>query len=140
MMSLSLRLLAIWLLVSLSALIGGVAAAESDSLSGDEATLRAAHIGTDGPSLVRYLRQRVPREAKLDRIAALIRQLGHQSFAVREEATRQLLSIGPAAAPKLRQAANDSDPEVRRRVQRCLQQIARTPDGSLAGALTTGLT
>jgi HEAT repeat protein len=134
------RCLAAWILTSFLVSSGALAGAENDSLSADEFTLRAAHIGSDGPSLVRYLRQRIPKEVNFDRIEALIRQLGHESFAVREDATRQLLMIGPAAAPKLRQAASNPDPEVRRRAQGCLQQIARTPDGSLAGALTTALT
>jgi len=114
-----------------------VVAAENDSFSADEATLRSAHVGTDGPSLLRYLRQRVPKEESSDRTAALIRQLGHDSFSVREEATKQLMLVGAAAVPSLRQAAADPDPEIRRRAQWCLQQIARIPDGMLAGAIVT---
>src|SRR5437762_1759594 len=103
-------------------------AAENDIGSADEAALRAAHVATDGPSLLRYLRQRIPKEESSDRMAALIRQLGHDSFAIREEATSQLLVIGAAAVPSLRQATGDPDPEVRRRAQGCLLQIARIPD------------
>src|SRR5438105_6240961 len=125
------RLRPAWIFMVLSALTGSVAAAENESLSADELTLRAAHIGTDGPSLLQFFRRLIPRGERFERIPPLIRLLGHESFTIREEATVQLVAIGPAAAPRLRQAAGDPDPEIRRRAQHCLQQLARTPDRSL---------
>src|SRR6266478_163058 len=46
----------------LLAAIERLPAAENEGLAADESTVRAAHIGTDGPSLVRYLRKLTPRE------------------------------------------------------------------------------
>ena len=114
-------------------------AAENEGLSADELTVRAALIGTDGPSLIKYLRKLTPGASRFDRIPALIRQLGHESFSVREEATAQLMAIGPAAAPSLRQAAQNADPEIRRRAQGCLQLLAPTPEAPTFAAVATPL-
>src|SRR5882724_3662570 len=122
----------------LLAAVGRLPAAENEGLAADESTVRAAHIGTDGPSLVRYLRKLTPRENRLDQVSTLIRQLGHESFAARA-ATNQLMAIGPAAAPSLRQASQSADPEVRRRAQGCLQHLARAPDATLYAAVATPL-
>jgi HEAT repeat protein len=88
---------------------------------------------------VRYLRKLTPRENRFDQISSLIRQLGHESFAARESATNQLMAIGPAAAPSLRQASQSADAEVRRRAQGCLQHLARAPDATLYAAVATPL-
>jgi HEAT repeat protein len=114
-------------------------AAETDSLSADELTLRTAQVGTDGQSLLQFFRKLVPKDDRFEAIPPLIRLLGHESFTVREEATGRLVSIGPAAVPGLRQAAADADPEIRRRAQHCLQQMAHAPDGPLAAAAATPL-
>jgi HEAT repeat protein len=87
--------------------------------------------------VLQFFRKLIPRDERIERIPPLIPLLGHESFSVREEATAQLVAIGPAAVPRLRQATADPDPEIRRRAQHCLQQLARAPDGSLAGAAIT---
>src|SRR5438067_160351 len=92
-------------------------AAESDSLSADELTLRTAHVATDGQSLLQFFHKLIPKEDRFEAIPPLVRLLGHESFTVREEASARLLAIGPAAVPGLRQAAADADPEIRRRAQ-----------------------
>ncbi len=134
-----LAFLAGWICTLVLTAVTRLPAAENEEVSADEITVRAAHIGTDGPSLIQYLRKLTPRGNRIDRIPALIVQLGHESFAVREEATAQLMSIGPAAAPSLRLAAQNSDPEIRRRAQGCLQQLARAPDASMFAAVATPL-
>ena len=53
-----------------------------------------------------------PSAAQIDR---LIRQLGNEVFSEREEASRQLKKIGPAAMPALRTAIKGKDAEVSRR-------------------------
>src|SRR5882724_11741690 len=63
----------------LSALTGSVAAAENENLPADELTLRAAHIGTDGPSLLQFFRKLIPRDERIERIPPLIPLLGHES-------------------------------------------------------------
>lgn len=58
------------------------------------------------------------------RIDALIEELGNDSFASRERASKNLLKIGPVARPNLLQAAKQSnDPKIRWRTKRLLQRL-----------------
>jgi RNA polymerase sigma factor (sigma-70 family) len=50
-----------------------------------------------------------------DRIAKLVRQLGSERFAEREQAVKELDKLGPPALAALREAAKSTDPEVKRR-------------------------
>jgi hypothetical protein len=58
-----------------------------------------------------------------DRIQDLIRKLGSEDYATREQATRELEKIGKSARPALQKAAEESeDPEVRQRAQNLLDE------------------
>ena len=61
-------------------------------------------------------------ETPKEQIEALIRSLGHDDFAARERATRELIAIGEAARPLLEQAAKSDDPEVRWRAALVLHE------------------
>ena len=54
------------------------------------------------------------------KMLALVRQLGHKSFAVREAASRELVKAGGMAMPALRDGIKDADAEV---AQRCRKLI-----------------
>lgn len=56
-------------------------------------------------------------------IVEAIRQLGDESFAVREQAQRKLVAIGAPAVTALRAAADSSDPEVARRARNVLRSV-----------------
>src|SRR5262245_29525086 len=72
-------------------------------------------------------------DAQRERIATLIRQLGHDEYAKREEASEALDAIGKPALDALRKAANtDDDPEIRFRAAR----IVRAVTGRLRAATT----
>ena len=59
-------------------------------------------------------------------IAALIRQLGDESWEKREEAMEKLKDLGYLARPQLQEAAQQSkDPEIRRRAEKLLSEIER---------------
>jgi hypothetical protein len=58
-------------------------------------------------------------------LARLVRQLGHEEFAQREAASRELARLGESAADALRQAARNSDPEIRWRAAVLKQVIER---------------
>ena len=88
-------------------------------------SLKAAGLPADGASLLVYLRQRILAEGDTEKLAALVKQLGDRSFAVRQKATSALIAAGPKAFPFLRQAANDGDAEVRSRANSCLQSLDR---------------
>jgi len=63
-------------------------------------------------------------QAMRDKIAALIRDLGHPDWRTREEAGKQLARVGPLARMQLEEAARHAaDPEVRRRAKELLQAI-----------------
>jgi WD40 repeat protein len=58
------------------------------------------------------------------RVAGLIADLDHDSFAVREEATQALEGLGDSAGPLLRKAlAGSPSAEVRRRLQQVLERL-----------------
>ncbi|HKB05421.1 MAG TPA: TIGR03067 domain-containing protein [Gemmataceae bacterium] len=63
-------------------------------------------------------------DAQRDRVAALVRQLGHKEYAKREAASKELATFGePALAALKKAAASDADPEIRDRAGRTIQTI-----------------
>ncbi len=97
---------------------------EPDLAAPDEQTLQAAKVAVDGAALVEFLKRRTPDAGSEAKIKELIKKLGDDAFEVREKASADLVALGTAAVPLLRQAAKDSnDLEVLRRAQQCLQQI-----------------
>jgi hypothetical protein len=89
----------------------------------EEQVLRAAGIPTDGPALKTFFRNRTIDGADNARLEALVRQLGDDSFLVREQASRKLVAIGPRAREALVAARKDPDPEIAHRAEECLRQI-----------------
>src|SRR5262245_39828550 len=64
-------------------------------------------------------------ETETERIARLVKQLGDDAFAKREAASRELNAIGKPALPALRKAAASSDdPEIRRRAEKIVADVA----------------
>lgn len=116
--------LCVCLFSSAANLPGRVRAAETGADS-DEAVLKAAGIAVDGPGLVAYIKERTVNVADEERIKTLVRRLGDDAFKTREEASRQLVMIGPRARPFLQGAQRDPDPEIARRAQDCLDRIAK---------------
>ncbi len=72
----------------------------------------------------------VPAEEKNESktITRWIKQLGSNNFGDREEATRALIRIGPAARVQLEIAAAGKDAEVRRRAEVVLERIEKDAD------------
>jgi RNA polymerase sigma factor (sigma-70 family) len=61
-----------------------------------------------------------------DQVATLIQQLGHESFAKREAATRELQALGADALDALgTTAATSKDPEVRKRAEKLVEVISK---------------
>jgi hypothetical protein len=103
-----------------------LSAAESPKVSEDEKLLAGAKIPTDGAGLLDFFRNRTPSATSTARTKALIRQLGDYSFKVRQQATDGLVAQGVLALPLLREAAKDSDLEVKRRARECIRRIEAT--------------
>jgi HEAT repeat protein len=82
---------------------------------------------TEGPALIAMLRKRTLSRAEEDSVRALIRKLGNDSFEVREKASSDLVAQGSRILPLLRAALKETDLEISRRAQSCLQQIEQDP-------------
>jgi HEAT repeat protein len=106
----------------------------------DEALLRAAGVGTDGPGLVQFFHERSLSEPGRRRLEDLIRQFGATSYRAREQATEQVRTLGRPALPFLRPALLDPDLEIVRRAGRCIEAIDREPSAALPAAAVRLLT
>ena len=93
------------------------------TLASYEKILKQARIDSDGPSLLAFFRGRTLSDADRAKLVTTIRKLGDPDFDVRERASAELTRAGIAALPILRAAASDGDPEIARRLERCLQEI-----------------
>jgi hypothetical protein len=92
----------------------------------DERALKQAGVATDGAGLLDYFRKRGKDEVGPDKITALIKQLGDDSFDKREAAAAQLVAVGARAEGQLQEAVrNPPDAEVKQRAEWCLGQIAK---------------
>jgi HEAT repeat protein len=110
-------------------------AAAPSHLTDDEKTLAAAKVGTDGPALLQFVRQRTLTDDNRRKVEALLRLLGDEAFAKREQASRDLVALGPVALPLLRQALASPDAEVRRRVKVCMARIDSSASNALMAAV-----
>lgn len=102
----------------------------------DVSILKAAGIPTDGAGLVAYIKERTTTGADQARLKTLVRQLGADEFKVREAASRQLVLLGVRARRYLLAAVKDSDPEIARRAQDCLERIVQ---GAMASAMSAAV-
>jgi HEAT repeat protein len=93
--------------------------------SADEELLTKEKVSTDGPALLEYFRSRTLDDAALAKLKKWISELGDDSFDVRETASKQLIAMGLLARAALREATRDPDLEVRRRAERCLENIEK---------------
>jgi HEAT repeat protein len=110
------------------------AAQADEGLGHDEKQLNAAGVGTDGPALLAYFRQRTLTEDDRQRLAEHVRLLGSRTHKVRERATSDLIRAGRLALPVLRPALTSSDPETARRAARCVRAIEDPAAIGLIGA------
>jgi hypothetical protein len=69
-----------------------------------------------------------PNAADPDRIEKLIKQLGSDQFAEREQATRDLEAIGAAAVPALEKAAGSADAETSSRAKGLLEKLGQAAE------------
>ncbi|HEV3263369.1 MAG TPA: HEAT repeat domain-containing protein [Gemmataceae bacterium] len=126
------RLLAVVLVLATA---GQSRAADTDpDLAYAEKTLQENKAPTGGPALLKFFRDRTLSAADKARLADTVARLGHKSFHVREKASKALVAAGRAAVPFLRPALADSDLEVARRADRCLQIIEQGSDAVLVAA------
>jgi HEAT repeat protein len=118
-------------LLCLSANVGAAGVAD---FADAEAVLRQAKVPGDGPALLAFFRQRTLTPTNQARLADLIKKLGHDDFATRLKAHRELLAAGPSALDLLRHAEKNPDPEIARRAQRIVAQLNAGDDLTLLAA------
>ena len=92
-----------------------------ENLAQDVKLLQDAGVATDGLGLLEFFRKKTLSEAQRRQIEELIQQLGSKNFAVREKATKQLITLGHTAVPTLEQALQGADVELVYRVKLCLE-------------------
>src|SRR5262249_39856778 len=84
---------------------------------------------TDGPALLAAFRKRTLSPEQTEQAQSLITQLADRVFARRQDASAALVALGPPVVPLLRQAMPGAlDLEQSRRIELCLEEIARNAD------------
>ncbi len=103
-------------------------------VNNDEQYLRRAGISTKPAALLELLRNHSRTEIDLELLEKLVRQLGDEDFARRDEATRGIVALGRPALKRLAEARKDSDAEVRRRAGLIADEILKSLDPNTAFA------
>jgi hypothetical protein len=129
------RFLIVWLAGACGAFGVPGAAADADSSHDDEQIVKAADIGTTDQALLDFIRRRTLSDSDQNQLQTLIRQLGDDSFEVRERASAALVARGAAAEPFLLEAKKSSDIEVVRRAEECLRLIKRGMSAAVPAAV-----
>jgi len=120
-------------LVILFGVLGTVRAEEPNNpeIAVHERYLKEAKLGTDDAALLEIIRSRTFTDKQRTAIVDQVRLLGDRKFAVREQAEKDLIKVGKVAIPRLKEALQDSDPEVAKRAARCLEAIETGGDTSI---------
>jgi hypothetical protein len=100
----------------------------------DVKLLRDAGVSTETAGLLAFLRSHAHSAEDQIRLATRIQELGSPIFRERERASEELVAASRFALSFLRPALSSSDPEVRRRSERCIEQINARPDAALISA------
>src|SRR5262245_2633488 len=99
----------VFLAAFLVLVLPALACAQTTETTGDADVVKAARIGTGGPALVEFFKNRTQRTADHDKLRELSVQLGDKTPDVLDKAYTRLVSSGMVAVPLLRQAANNVD-------------------------------
>ena len=78
-----------------------------------------------------------PADAMTERVKQIVSQLNADDFKVREEAQRQLISLGASIVPILKDLRNDQPLEAKQRIDSVLQTL-KVP-GAGASRTTSGI-
>ena len=89
----------------------------------DRAILKRNKVEPTTESLIAVVRQACGQDVKSGEIAAEVAKLGNNRYAVREQATKRLLEIGPVAVLFLRRAMSSADAELAKRAREIADKI-----------------
>ncbi len=129
-----LTLSSLLVLAALTACLGDPTEPDPE-LTRAEELIKEARLGTDGPALLAFLKSRTVTEETRARLALRVKELGDESYEVRERASESLIAAGRIALPRLRAALNDPDPEIVRRAGECLERIESAAETALREAV-----
>jgi HEAT repeat protein len=122
-------------LYNLGLLLGLAVVAGSQTVSAaekgydpDVELLKQAKLGTDGPTLLAYLRKQTGNDADLLQLENLVRQLGDKNYRVRQNATQRIIALGPLALHALESTQRNPSAEVKERGKKCIQTIRKNFD------------
>jgi HEAT repeat protein len=133
------RLAAVLLALAVGA-AGLTAPADPPVPPSDEQALKAAGLKVNGPALLDFLRKRAAGQADKEQVADLIQALGNKDPILRDKALGELTSLGQAAVPALRQAANELDnADAAALARKCLGQIEGPSGAALTAAAIRAL-
>jgi outer membrane protein assembly factor BamB len=105
------------------------------ALDPDFQLVKSVGVEPNGPALLKYFKERTLTEADPKALARLIRQLGDDSFQVRDSAYVDIVKLGPACLDGLKQAAEDPDLEIKLRVEEIKKVVlAKVQPGVQAAA------
>ncbi len=115
-------------------------AAEPAVSASDEQALKAAGLKAEGPILLQFFRKRAEGKADKEQVATFLKELGGKDPTLRGKAMAELIGLGQAAVPGLRQAANELENAEAAAVARtCLQHIEGTTGAGLTAAAVRAL-
>ncbi len=128
------RLVPLLLAVLLGVAGPSASAVDPPVTASDEQALKAVGLKADGPALLDFFRKRAAGRADPERVDTLVKALAEKDAVLHDKAMAELVSLGEAAVPALRHAANELDnAEAAALARKCLQHI----EGSSGAALTS---
>jgi HEAT repeat protein len=101
---------------------------QADPADPDVQILQKARVGTDGPALIAFISNLSGNDAALVKIDQLIADLDGPTFKKREQVSRSLVALGPAAYAALMRAKKSSTPEIAARASACAKAIYKDWD------------
>lgn len=127
------------LLMSLAVPSQGIPALGPTGDAFDLAILKTVGLPDDGNGLAEHLRKRSADPATIGKIRLALTRLSDDRFEIREEATQELVKLGPVCRAHLVEAARDPDPEVADRARQCLEKIREWHSEKVLGSVVRRL-
>ena len=101
----------------------------------DERLLGNAKVPTDGKALFDFLHRQVPTAQDEKEVEALYRRLDSNSFKERQQASIELIALGPKIVPVLKRLIQPGPPlEVRRRAEACMLAVQKHSSPAVTAA------
>lgn len=97
----------------------------------ERAFLKEHGVKAEAAELLSFFRSRTLDDDKIKHIRELIKQMGSPRFAVRDKASKELLTFGVSALRYVEAATRDADIEISQRAGRIVDEIRNGPGPSL---------